>query len=228
MNADLVVEWMRGLPEWGVYAFLCVSSMIENIFPPWPGDVPIVFAGFLAAHEVLTLPAAFGASLLGNLLSGLFMYYAGTYVLYFVYRVRLKVRRPAFVRAWLGGAFSRKQMDRTRDWFQRWGAGLVIISRFLAGIRIFVVVVAGITRMNLAVFLLAFTLGVSIWNALLLGGGYALGENWERILNWIKVYSTVVVTLLTLAALGYIIWRRRRSPTTKTPDENESPPGSAV
>ncbi|MCR9142345.1 MAG: DedA family protein [bacterium] len=210
MNADAVVEWMRGLPEWGMYAFLCISSAIENIFPPWPGDVPIVFAGFLAAHEVLTLPGAFVASLIGNLLSGLFMYYAGTYVLYLVYRIRLKVRRPAFVRRWLGGVFSRRQMDQTRDWFRRWGAGFVLISRFLAGIRIFVVVVAGITRMNLALFLLAFTAGVSVWNVLLLGGGYALGENWEQILSWIKIYSTVVISLLTVGVGGYIFWRLRK------------------
>lgn len=210
MTGSDVVEWMRDLPEWAMYVFLCVSSMIENIFPPWPGDVPIVFAGFLAAHGVLTLSMAFAASLIGNLLSGLFMYYAGTYVVFIVYRIRLRVRRPAFVRKWLGEVFSRKQLERTREWFVRWGAGLVIISRFLAGIRIFVVVVAGLTRMNLAIFLLAFGLGVSIWNVLLLGGGYALGENWEQILGWIKIYSTAVVSLLTIGFGSYLLWRWRK------------------
>lgn len=216
MSADAVVEWMGTLPDWGVYAFLCISSMIENIFPPWPGDVPIVFAGFLAAHGVLTLPLAFVASLIGNLISGLFMYYAGTYVLYFIYRIRWRVRRPAFLRSWLGGVFSRRQMDRTAEWFAKWGAGLVIISRFLAGIRIFVVVIAGITRMNIVLFLLAFALGVSIWNALLLGGGYALGENWEQILGWINVYSTVVVSLLIAGVALYILWRRHKQKRTET------------
>ncbi len=218
MNTQAVVEWMCALPDWGVYAFLCVSSAIENIFPPWPGDVPIVFAGFLAAHDVVSLPAAFLASLLGNILSGLFMYYAGTYVLYIVYRIRMRVRRPAFVRTWLGETFSRKQMERTREWFARWGAGLVVISRFLAGIRIFVVVVAGITRMNLLLFLLAFTAGVSIWNVLLLGGGYALGENWELILGWIKVYSTVVISLLSVSVIAYLLWRRSRRASSASAD----------
>jgi membrane protein DedA with SNARE-associated domain len=207
MTGTEVVEMMRAMPEWGLYVFLCVSSMIEVVFPPWPGDVPIVFAGFLAAHGVVDAPLAFGATLLGNTLAGVFMYYAGTRVLYLIYRTRQVIRRPAFIRRWLGEVFSRRQMERTERWFSKWGAWLVIVSRFLAGIRIFVVIVAGLTRMNLPLFLLAFVLGVSVWNAILLGGGYALGENWERILVWIRVYSTVVIALLVALGGLYVGWR---------------------
>lgn len=208
-TADLI-EWMRALPEWGIYVFLGVSSAIENIFPPWPGDVPIVFAGFLAAHEVLQLPLSFLASLIGNIVSGLFMYFAGTRVLRCITGVRRRLRWPV-ARRWLSSVFSRKQMDETRGWFGRYGALLVMVSRFLAGIRIFVVIVAGLARMHLAVFLISFIIGVSIWNTLLLGGGYALGENWERILGWIKIYSSFVIGALVLGGGGYLLWRQRRA-----------------
>lgn len=209
-----LIEWMRGLPDWGIYVFLGVSSAIENIFPPWPGDVPIVFAGFLAAHDVLELPLSFLASMIGNIVSGLFMYYAGTRVLRCVTGIRRRVRWP-LLRRWLNDGFSRKQMDQTRGWFARYGALLVMVSRFLAGIRIFVVIVAGVARMHPIVFLVSFTIGVSIWNTLLLGGGYALGENWERILGWIKIYSGFVIGALVLGGGGYLLWRwRAQRPAT--------------
>ena len=77
--------------------------------------------------------------------------------------------------------------------------------------QIFVVVVAGLAKMNLLLFLVCFALGVSIWNVLLLGGGYLLGENWEQILVWIRVYSTVVLSVLTAAVVIYAFVRYRRA-----------------
>ncbi len=210
MDAYDIIEWLRTLPDWGIYAFLCISSMLENLFPPWPGDVFIVFAGFLSAHEVLTLPASFIASLIGNILSGLIMYYAGTYVVGLVYGIRRRLRRPRFIRRWLGDVFSKKELEKTRVWFRRRGAWLVVISRFLAGIRIFVVVVAGLSRMNMAIFLLSFSVAVSIWNVLLLGGGYALGENWELVVHWVKLYSQVAVSVISVAVLIWLFVRYRK------------------
>ena len=56
-------------------------------------------------------------------------------------------------------------------------------------------------------FGVVFTLGVLIWNTLLLVGGYLLGDNWERIMEWLRVYNTVVIVLL-LSGLAAFIWFR--------------------
>jgi membrane protein DedA with SNARE-associated domain len=88
-----------------------------------------------------------------------------------------------------------------------------LISRFSAGIRFFVSIIAGISRMNLILFTITFSIGVLVWNSILIGGGYALGENWERILDWLRVYNIIVVAVLSLLVILFVIWRiRKRAP----------------
>ncbi|MCB1309321.1 MAG: DedA family protein [Leptospiraceae bacterium] len=211
MPVEDIISWMRDLPAWGVYAFLLVSSVIENLFPPWPGDTISVFGGFLAAQNTVTLPLCFLSILIGNMLGAYTMYFAGESVLDLARRVNAKITRPIFLSKWMSEITSEEHMDRARSWFARWGLWFVLLSRFSAGIRFFVSIIAGISRMNFVLFSVAFALGVLIWNVLLLGGGYALGDNWRLIVEAVRVYSGVLSAIIGLLVIFYVIWRIRKA-----------------
>ena len=175
----------------------------------------------MPAFPPISLWLAFFASLAGNVISSLILYFAGVQVLAFARRLEAGLSGPAIFKQWLAEFTSESQMEKTGLWFQRFGFWLVLVSRFLAGIRVFVVIVAGVSRMNFAIFLLSFSIGVCVWNTLLLAGGYALGENWELVLEWIRIYSVTILSVMTVAIVVYFWLRwRKSSPSGSITDDD--------
>jgi membrane protein DedA with SNARE-associated domain len=66
--------------------------------------------------------------------------------------------------------------------------------------------------MPLGRFVLLTALGSGVWNTLLIGLGWLLGENWSRVAGIVGSISDVVLALLVVAAfvLGLWLWRSRR------------------
>ncbi len=198
---------LHGMPPWLVYVALAVSSVIENVFPPWPGDTVTVIGGVLAAQGLVEWSWSMVALVVGNLIGAYIMYFLGAPLVALVRRLHTHLHGPEFVKKTLRELVSDESMARTTRWFDRWGATFVLVSRFSAGIRFFVSIVAGISGMNLLLFSSVFTLGVLIWNSLLLAGGYVLGRQWDLILVWLRVYNTVVLSLIGVAVAAFVIWR---------------------
>ena len=206
------VTYLRSWPPSGVYVFLFCSTFIENVFPPWPGDTFVVFGGFLLANRIVELLPLGLAVFAGNLVSAWVMYFLGQRILDAARRLQAKWHRPAFLTSRLSELTSEESLARTEIWFRKWGASFVIVSRFSAGIRFFVSIVAGISRMNLMLFSVCFSLGVALWYSALVAGGYALGDNWRQILGYLRIYNTVVIGLIAAGAVVFLVyrWRRRR------------------
>ncbi len=217
INAASIIAFLSELPAGGVYVFLFFSTFTENVFPPWPGDTVVVFAGFLLAHGVIAWGGVVATTFAGNMFSAWVMYFLGEHLLNLARSVHDRIKNPGLVRSWLRELTAEENLQRTHNLFERWGVYFVLFSRFSAGIRFFVSIIAGISKMNLLVFTLSFAGGVCIWNAILLGGGYALGENYERILDWLRVYNVVVLSLLALLAAVYLIFRARRAKDAPPP-----------
>ncbi|MCS6985163.1 MAG: DedA family protein [Leptospiraceae bacterium] len=180
--------------------FIGFSAFIENIFPPYPGDTVIVFAGYLLAKRLIGLSELVISVYAGNLAGASIMYYFGEHVLDWIQKIS---------RGRLLADFDKSKIDTTKKWFDRYGIWTVIFSRFSAGIRFFVAIAAGLVRMPFFLFLLCFALATTLWNALLIYGGYALGENWEKMLEILRIYNIVVIGLLASIIVVVLLWRHR-------------------
>ncbi|RME92628.1 MAG: DedA family protein, partial [Candidatus Hydrogenedentota bacterium] len=187
---DIFMQVPKGL----YWAFVFFSSFIENVFPPYPGDTATVFGAYLAGKGYITLYSLILSVYLGSILGALFMYFLGTEVLKFFSKyVRFKSIRELL---------SEEHLTKTHDWFEKYGLWAVIFSRFSAGIRFFVAIVAGMVKMNILTFTIAFSIGTILWNALLITGGYMLGENWQQVKEYLKIYNIVIGILLAIVAFG--------------------------
>ncbi len=102
---------------------------------------------------------------------------------------------------------SEVDIDRAEGWFAQHGDLVVLGARVVPFARSVVSVPAGTSRMPLLRFTVLTTIGSAVWNAVLIGAGYALGANWDRVRGWIGSYSDVVLVVVVAAAILYPLIR---------------------
>ncbi|MDV6237018.1 DedA family protein [Leptospira ellisii] len=186
-----------------LWFFFAFSNFAENVFPPWPGDTITVFGGFLVARN----PNSFGwwelgtSTLFGNLLGAWAMYRFGHHFLNWV-------RAKEF--PFKDSLYDENSIEKTFSWFRRNAVAVVLFSRFSAGIRFFVSIVAGMVRMNSFLFFGLFGVAVFLWCGILIGSGFYLGSHWEAVLGFLEIYNKVIVGLMIAGAIVYLFLRKRR------------------
>ena len=102
-----------------------------------------------------------------------------------------------------------EDLDRAESWFEDHGTVAVFVARMIPGARSLISVPAGTARMPLVRFTLLTTAGSAIWNTAMLGAGYLLGDNWERIETYVGPISIVVGVLIVVGIVVFVVRRRR-------------------
>lgn len=199
------MEYLTTLPGIYLLCFFGFSNFLENIFPPWPGDSFTVFSGFLASNPQtdFALWQLVLATMIGNWLGAFLMFYFGKKVIHF-----LKHSKSS----WIRRNYQEESFERTIDWFRKYSGLLIIASRFSAGIRFFVAIVAGISRMNPFSFFFYYTIAITLWCGLLISAGLKLGKNWEQINVMLATYNQFITLFLILLAVSvgiYYFYKKR-------------------
>ncbi|AXR65242.1 DedA family protein [Leptospira mayottensis] len=189
-----------------LWFFFAFSNFVENVFPPWPGDTITVFGGFLVARNL----DSFGwlelitSTLAGNLLGAWVMYRFGQIFLHWVKEKEFPFKNSLY---------DEKSIEKTLSWFQKNSVLVVLFSRFSAGIRFFVSIVAGIVKMNSILFFGCFGVAVILWCGSLIVSGFYLGSHWEYVLGFLEIYNRIVIALIVLIAILFY-WHRKRKTVT--------------
>jgi len=196
IHMDRFLEFLDSLPDLLIYLLLGFSAFMENVFPPAPGDTITAFGAFLVGTNRLNfLPVCF-ATILGSLVGFMFLFWVG----------RLLGRRFFLERDfWY---FKAEDIRKAEAWFRTYGYILILINRFLPGIRSVISIVSGISGLRtLKVFLLALV-STSLWNLIWIGMGYFLGSNWEaargRLEAVMTTYNVVILGLLAVIILFFV------------------------
>jgi membrane protein DedA with SNARE-associated domain len=197
-----LVDWISGLPTAAVYAVLALLSSVENVFPPVPADVAVVFGAFLSRRGVVSAPLLGVVCWLANTVTS-----AG---MYFLARARGK---KFFASGWpskLLPPASIKQLERV---YRKHGVVGIFVSRFLPGLRAAVTPFAGVVDMPPARALIPAAAASAIWYAFLVAVGAAIGQNWEAAERLLSGTNRVLgaLGLVTAAFVALWIWRRRRA-----------------
>ena len=181
------------------YAGVFVLTMLGSACIPIPSEATMMFAGFKVSDGDLTLFGVIAAGVTGELIGCLIAYAAGYYG-----RIDLLERNKLI-------HIDRKRLDWVDSWFQRRGDITVFVGRLLPLVRAFISLPAGVAEMPLRRFI-PFTLaGSVIWLSSLALIGRAVGDNWDK---WHQklAFLDYVVVIAAIAAIAYLLIRRRRGP----------------
>jgi len=196
MLHDIIDFIVSSVSSWG-YAGIFVMMFLESSFFPFPSEVAMIPAGYLAHKGEMSLALAFISGTLGSLLGAIFNYY----LCYFFGR-EIILKYGKFV------GITHEKMDKFEAFFNKHGEISTFNSRLIPGIRQYISLPAGLAKMNIFRFCLFTTLGAGIWCAVLLGVGDFLGSNPDK-----QTLLTITIALLAVVAIIsaiYIIKQRKR------------------
>lgn len=183
------------------YTGIVSLMFLESSFFPFPSEVVMPPAGYLAWKGEMSLPLVLIAGIAGSLLGALFNYW-----------LAVKLGRPLLIRYGKYFFISQETIDKADRFFQKHGHISTFVCRLLPGIRQYVSLPAGLARMPMKPFCLYTGLGAGIWVSVLTIAGYLLGEHQELLKEYLHVITIVCILLACVFAGGYyLIIRRRRN-----------------
>ena len=188
------------------YLAIFVLMVAESACIPVPSELIMTFGGALAAGAV---PGTH-LNLIGVILAGTAGNVAGSYIAWAVGRYGGQPLLRRLSEGRLGRRLLRERdLDRAIAWFDRHGGKAVLIGRMLPVVRTFISLPAGIAQMPALRFGIYTTLGCIPWTTALAVAGYAVGANWESVVNAFHGPSYIIAGIV-LAAIVLGVWRYAR------------------
>ena len=87
----------------------------------------------------------------------------------------------------------------------------MLVGRCIPGVRSLVSLPAGLLRMSRPLYVVLTLVGTLVWNSVLIGAGWLLGDSWTRVGDVVGPLSAPLLAAVMLAlAVGAVIWWRRR------------------
>lgn len=199
---EFILSMMNQFGYIGVFLLIA----IENIFPPIPSEVILLFGGFMTTYSELNIILMIIFATLGSLLGAIVLYYIG--------KILNKERLKKIVSGKIGKILRLKNsdIDKADQWFDTKGNKTVFFCRFVPIVRSLISIPAGMSEMPMGKFLLYTTVGSLIWNTVLIILGAIVGENWTSILNIFDTYSHIVAILLIIIFIVfiYIFYKKKK------------------
>ena len=195
---EQIIETINSLGYLGIALLMA----LENIFPPIPSELIMPLGGFTVSQGKLKLLYVVIAGTIGSVLGATPWYFLGKY-----WGLRRTKKIADRYGKWL--TVSGEDVEKAKTWFDRRGYAATAIGRLVPGIRTYISIPAGISKMPLLPFLLYSTAGSVVWVFLLTYAGYVLGENYELVGAYLKPLSAIVLFLVLIFSIYWIIKRRK-------------------
>lgn len=192
---ELMISIMNSYGYLGVFLLI----LIENIFPPIPSEVILLFGGFMTTYTSLNVLGMTTSSTFGSVLGALILYKIGNFFNKETLKRLIHTRLGKLLR------INNSDIDSSFNYFQTKGEKTIFFCRFIPLIRSLISLPAGINKMNITKFTIYTTLGSLIWNIVLITLGHIVGSNWKSILKIFDLYSTYAVVIIFIISIVLII-----------------------
>ncbi len=198
---EQILRTLTDMHDAWLYTFLFLSAVVENLFPPIPGDTITVFGAFLVGTGRLSFTLVFILTTVGSATGFLLLYMFGAFL-----------EREFFIEKDYR-FFSAKSILAAEEWFRKYGYYVVAANRFLPGIRSVISLASGISGLSPLKVFLYCNLSAAVWNFIWIYTGYTLGNNWnhvrEKFMSIAGNYNTVVAIILVIAACIFAVKKIR-------------------
>jgi len=193
--AQHLVDLIEG---WGYFGIFLMMA-IESSFIPFPSEIVLIPAGYLASQGEMSITFIILAALAGSLVGAFINYY-----------LALTLGRKFLINYGKYFFIKEESLLKMENFFEKHGHISTFTGRLIPGIRQLISIPAGLARMNLAQFSLFTALGAGIWALVLTLLGYFLGENQALITEYLKEITIIVLSFLFILALLYFNYQKKK------------------
>jgi membrane protein DedA with SNARE-associated domain len=186
------------------YGYLAVAVVLfaENTGVPFPGETVLIAAALYAGVGGLNIWLVGIIAMSASVAGSCFGYWVGAKG-----GRRLADRWGKYV------FLTPSRLDKVADFFERRGVWVIVLGRFVDGLRQFMSIVVGLSEMTFRRFLVFTSIGAVLWCATWTAIGYVAGDHVETISRYFT-YVAIGLALIVVAAIGRHVVSRRRERTT--------------
>jgi len=193
--AETIVQYIGDMGYWGIFLLM----FLESTFFPFPSEIIMIPAGYLAYKGEMNVYIVVLVGILGSVGGALFNYYLAVH---FGRAFILKYGKYFFIKE--------ETLDKLEAFFIKHGELSTFNGRLIPGIRQLISLPAGLARMNIAKFSFYSGLGAGIWVIVLVALGYLLGSNEELISEYLKSATLIALISVVFITAFYIVRNKRR------------------
>ena len=176
------------------YIGIFLLMFLESSFFPFPSEVVMIPAGYLAYKGDMNLGLVLFFGISGSLAGAWFNYFLAS----------------KFGRKFLLKIISEEKVDNLDKFFEKHGHISTFTGRLIPGIRQYISFPAGLAKMNKIKFSIYTTLGAFIWVVILTLLGYFIGENQILIHKYLKEITIIVTLLMGILIFIYVKKAKRK------------------
>ncbi len=198
MIHDIANTIVSYIGDWG-YIGIFLLMFLESTFFPFPSEIIMIPAGYLAYQGEMNIYIIVLVGILGSLAGALLNYY-----------LAVTLGRKFLIK--YGKYFFIKEQTLTKldTFFAKHGEISTFTGRLIPGIRQLISLPAGLARMNIAKFSLYTAIGAGIWVVVLVGVGYLVGSNEALISEYLKSATLIALVSVALITVFYILRNKKR------------------
>ena len=198
MIHELAQQLVDLIFDWG-YLGIFIMMAIESSFIPFPSEIVLVPAGYLASQGEMDITYIMMSAISGSLVGASVNYY-----------LAFTLGRKFLLHYGKYFFISHEALQKMERYFKKHGHISTFTGRLIPGIRQLISIPAGLAKMNLLEFSVFTTLGAGIWALILTLLGYYIGENQELIKEYLKEITTLVVVLIIIIGALYYRYQKKR------------------
>jgi membrane protein DedA with SNARE-associated domain len=212
---NVVAPYLEHYSYWAVLLLV----MLEDFGVPVPGETILIaaaiFAGAGRLNVVLVGLIGFIAAVIGDNIGFAIGHFGGR---------ALALRWGKYV------FLTEERLTKAEVFFNRHGGKIIVVARFIEGLRQANGIIAGISGMRWLRFAFYNALGAALWVGTWVTLGYLAGNHINTIYHYITNYSYYALIVVAVLLASYIIWRvlRRRQRAGQPREELQSQPTSGT
>ena len=197
---QVFIDWILQVVGEIGYTGIFFLMLLESSFFPFPSEVVMIPAGFIAFQGNMNPYLAVLAGTAGSLAGALLNYFLAVYL---GRPIVLKIGRYFF--------FGEPALRKIESYFSEHGEISTFNGRLIPGVRQYISLPAGLARMHVGKFCFYTALGAGIWVAILTALGYVMGSQEDLLRENLHRITIAALIFVALSSLAYIVYRRRRS-----------------
>ncbi|MDA7704957.1 DedA family protein [Rickettsiales bacterium] len=193
-NINLLIEQYN-------YLIIFALMAIESSFIPFPSEIIMIPAGYLASQGKISFFYSLIASVAGCIFGAFINYYLAKFL---GLKILKKYGKYLFL--------PEDKLQKIQKFFQNHGSISTFTGRLIPGIRQLISIPAGLSNMNLIKFTFYTAAGSGIWSLILLIMGFIFGQNQELIMENMKIIIIFTMIFVLITIFLYIRYKKYKTP----------------